>query len=98
MCSTKKRKDDHRNRGILECVLIMFNWRYLITENMNCAHFHQKIILNLRVLKDFFPPPKHVSDSGKFKGVPEIKKEVETEEKYLPSKVKKFGLIQTHQR
>ena len=43
-------------------------------------------------IKVFVPLPEHVSDSGKFKGVPEIKKEIETEEKYLPSKVKKFGL------
>ena len=31
-------------------------------------------------------------DIGNFKGAPEIKKEIDTEGKYLPSKVKKFRL------
>ena len=33
-----------------------------------------------------------MSDAEKFKGVPEIKKEIDTEETCLPFKVKTFGL------
>ena len=58
-----------KRERILEYVLIMYNWRMLVHANVHGTCFHQKILLNLRGLKDFFPPPKNVSDTGKFKVV-----------------------------
>ena len=43
------------------------------------------------MIKGFVPRPDHFSETGKFQGAPEIEKDIDDVEIYLPSKVKKFG-------
>ena len=49
-------------------------------------------------IKGFSLPPDYVSESGKFKGAPEIKKEIDAVENVYLLKLRKIGWINIHLR